>query len=194
MTPAASGVGPVSHFQAPGRGSQIRDLWPWGGNLLAAMLYLTSSKEWAVAGRIVVGIDGSSDGQRALTWALDEARKRSAELVVVHAWEYPAATFAFPIDSEASASEVLSRSLSEVDSHDVEVRKRLVEGRPVNALVREAIDADMLVVGSRGHSGVAAVILGSVSTACVHHATCPVVVVPPPRGVPATHHPAGATT
>jgi nucleotide-binding universal stress UspA family protein len=146
-----------------------------------------------VGGRIVVGIDGSSDGQRALAWALDEARRRSAELVVVHAWEYPAATFAFPVDSEESASEVLSRCLSEVDSHDVEIRTRLVEGRPVNALVREAFEADMLVVGSRGRSGVAAVILGSVSTGCVHHATCPVVVVPPHRGVPAPRRPAGAS-
>jgi nucleotide-binding universal stress UspA family protein len=155
---------------------------------------MTPCKEYAVAGRILVGIDGSADGQRALTWALDEARRRSAELVVVHAWEYPAAAFAFPVDSEESAREVLSRSLSAVDTHDVEIRTRLVEGRPVNALVREALEADMLVVGSRGHSGVAAVILGSVSTACVHHATCPVVVVPPPRGVPAPRQPAGATT
>jgi nucleotide-binding universal stress UspA family protein len=175
-------------------GWSIRDLWPCGDCLAGSHARLTSSEERAVGGRIVVGIDGSGDGQRALAWALDEARRRAVELLVVHAWEYPAATFGFAVDSEENASEVLSRSLSEVDTSDIEIRTRLVEGRPVTALVREAFDADMLVVGSRGHSGVAAVILGSVSTGCVHHATCPVVVVPPPRGVPAPRHPAGAST
>jgi nucleotide-binding universal stress UspA family protein len=132
-------------------------------------------------GTIVVGIDGSEDGQRALAWALDEARRRGADLLVVHVWEYSAAIYAVPLDAEDNASKVLSAGLAEADTHDVQVRTRLVEGRPVHTLVREAEGADLLVVGSRGHSGMAAVVLGSVSTGCVHHATCPVVVVPPPR-------------
>ena len=147
-----------------------------------------------MGGRIVVGIDGSADGQRALTWALEEARKRSAELIVVHAWEYPAATFAFSLYSEESAGEVLSRSLAQVDTDGVQIGTRVVEARPVTALIREALDADMLVVGSRGRTGVAAAILGSVSTGCVHHAPCPIVVVPPPRPVPTPRQPEGAMT
>jgi nucleotide-binding universal stress UspA family protein len=75
----------------------------------------------------------------------------------------------------------LARSLGLVDTEGLEVRPLLVEGRPVPSLVRAAADADLLVVGSRGRSGIAAVILGSVSSACVHYATCPVVVVPPAR-------------
>jgi nucleotide-binding universal stress UspA family protein len=138
-----------------------------------------------MGGRIVVGIDGSKDGQRALEWALDEARGRGAELVVVHAWEYPVAPYTFPLDSGDIASEVLAASLEQVETHDVAVRTRLVEGRPVASLVREAAGADLLVVGSRGHGRVAAVVLGSVSTGCVHHAACPVVVVPPRRAAPA---------
>ena len=138
--------------------------------------------------RIVVGVDGSPDGQRALAWAVDQAAKQSAELVVVHAWDYPTLTYAPSLASEKKASEVLTNSLAGVDTQGVAVRSRLVEGRPVTALIRESLEADMLVVGSRGRSGVAAVILGSVSTACVHHASCPVVVVPPPRTVPVQRH------
>jgi nucleotide-binding universal stress UspA family protein len=83
---------------------------------------------------------------------------------------------------------VLTDALAGIDTEGVAFRTRLVEGRPVTALIRESLDADMLVIGSRGRSGVAAVVLGSVSTAGVHHARCPVVVVPPPRAVPAERH------
>jgi nucleotide-binding universal stress UspA family protein len=129
-----------------------------------------------------------------LAWAVDQAAKQAAELVVVHAWDYLTVTHAPSFASEKRASEVLTNSLAGVDTRGVAIRTRLVEGRPVTALIRESLDADMLVVGSRGRSGVAAVILGSVSTACVHHASCPVVVVPPPRAVPAEPHLAEAQT
>ncbi len=129
---------------------------------------------------IVVGIDGSDDSQRALAWAVEEARKRGAVLEVVHAWELMASDTMAP-DPARSANSLLTRSLAEVDTEGVEVHPRLVQGRPVPSLVRAAAEADLLVVGSRGRSGIAAVILGSVSSACVHYATCPVVVVPPAR-------------
>jgi nucleotide-binding universal stress UspA family protein len=140
----------------------------------------THHKERSVASCIVVGVDGSTAGQRALAWALDEASQRAAELVVVHAWEYPTA-FAFHLDGEQSGREVLTKALAGLDTRGVDVRPQLVEGHPVTALVRESLDADMLVVGSRGRSGISAAILGSVSTGCVHHAACPVVVIPAAR-------------
>ena len=129
---------------------------------------------------IVVGIDGSDDGQRALAWGVDEARKRGAVLQVVHAWELMASDTMSP-DPAANASAVLAQSLTDIDTEGVEVHPRLVEGRPVPSLVRAAAEADLLVVGSRGRSGIVAVILGSVSSSCVHYAACPVVVVPPAR-------------
>jgi len=126
---------------------------------------------------IVVGIDGSDDGQRALRWAVDEARRRDATLEVVYAWELTASHMLSP-DPQGRARSILAESLASVNTDGLEVRPRLVEGRPVPNLIHAAADADLLVVGSRGRSGVAAVILGSVSTACVHYSTCPVVVVP----------------
>jgi len=131
-----------------------------------------------MAETIVVGVDGSDDGQHALAWAIDEARRRGAVLEVVHAWELMASDTMSP-DPAGSARAVLAQSLTDADTRGVEVHPLLVEGRPVPSLVRAAAEADLLVVGSRGRSGIAAVILGSVSSACVHYATCPVVVVPP---------------
>jgi nucleotide-binding universal stress UspA family protein len=57
-----------------------------------------------------------------------------------------------------------------------------VEGDAAEALVTEAKDALMLVVGRRGHGAVARVLLGSVGSYVVAHAPCPVVVVPPGAG------------
>ena len=59
----------------------------------------------------------------------------------------------------------------------IEIEKRLVEGDSGDVLARESADADLVVVGSHGHSGIKAALLGSVSRHVVEHAACPVVVV-----------------
>lgn len=61
---------------------------------------------------------------------------------------------------------------------EVDVQGELIEGRPASALLEAAGDADLLIVGSRGRGGFTGLLLGSVSAQCVHHAPCPVVVVP----------------
>ena len=64
-----------------------------------------------------------------------------------------------------------------VPAADVEMSISAVEGDPARVLLEAAHDADVLVAGSRGHSGVASLLLGSVSQHCAHHAPCPVVIV-----------------
>jgi nucleotide-binding universal stress UspA family protein len=72
----------------------------------------------------------------------------------------------------------LADAVSEVDTADVVVDQMVATGRPGEELAKLSADAEMLVVGSHGHARVAEVMLGSVSSYCVHHSTCPVVVIP----------------
>jgi len=149
-------------------------------------------------GSIVVGVDGSKTSLAALRWAVEEAAFRDARLVAVAAWTFvPPAPLAEPgmvpmpsadlpgqLDAErAAAEEELDAALDEAfpGGPPVEIERKLVEGDPAEALEAEAKHADLVVVGSRGRSGIAAALLGSVTRHVVDHAACPVVVVKIPR-------------
>ena len=137
----------------------------------------------AVTGRIVAGVDGSKQSEVALEWAIDEADRHGADLVVLHAWEYP-----YRMTSEGYAP---GSDLAQVDAAIVidaaierarermagSVLSRLVEGGATQSLLDEAEAADLLVVGSRGRGGFRSMLLGSVAHAVSAHAQCPVVVV-----------------
>jgi nucleotide-binding universal stress UspA family protein len=135
---------------------------------------------------IVVGVDGSEDSKAALRWAVEEARLRGMRLRVVHAWfAYPAIADGIPIVAEdwtalgESARMFVERFVEEVVGvpEGVELEVAAVHGTSANVLVDASREADLLVVGSRGHGGFSGLLLGSVSQQCVHHAACPVVVV-----------------
>jgi nucleotide-binding universal stress UspA family protein len=135
--------------------------------------------------RIVVGFDGSEHSYRALDWALNEARLRGAPVLVVHAFDYRLAG-TDPIVAELLAKEaktLLDRALSRARDKGVDAEGRLECAPPARALVGASEGADLLVVGSRGRGGLVGALLGSVSTACVHDATCPILVIPPPNRV-----------
>jgi nucleotide-binding universal stress UspA family protein len=141
-------------------------------------------------GVIVVGIDHSAGAKAALRFALEEARLRQATLRVVHAWQYgyigatglegflPAAGGELE-DFRRGAAAALDETLREVvaDQDDVAIERRVDQGVPAAVLVEESHDAELLVVGSRGHGGFAQLLLGSVSQQCAQHASCPVVIV-----------------
>lgn len=138
--------------------------------------------------RIVVGVDGSEPAERALDWAIEEARLRGARLLVVSAWHVPAAVYG-PSGFVPPVSESIDQTFEEVAAEatedaagrgreaGVDVETDVREGNPAEILVEAAESADLLVVGSRGRGGVAGLLLGSVSAHCAHHAPCPVVVV-----------------
>lgn len=137
--------------------------------------------------RIVVGVDGSETARAALHWALDEARLRSAAVDVVHAWQMPyVSSFPYPMvdvlsgEFEREARQVLDRMVGGADTSGVPaVEPLLVCDGAARALLDTAKGAELLVVGSRGRGGFTGLLLGSVSQHVVHHASCPVVVVPP---------------
>ncbi len=144
-------------------------------------------------GRIVVGLDGSRGSIAAFDWAVAEARLRGATIDAVLVYRYADASWSFagegvvlPMRSfeevEADAEAALQSHLAEVANHaeGVEVDHHVIEGSPARALLEHAEGADLLVVGSRGHGGFTGLLLGSVSHQVVHHAPCPVVVVPNP--------------
>jgi nucleotide-binding universal stress UspA family protein len=136
-------------------------------------------------GVIVVGVDGSEPSKHALRWATEEARLRDATIKAVHVWQYPVeGTWAgVPLDfydaMERGAAEILHATVAEVAGDDSSKIERVaVCGAPALTLVDVSVGAELLVVGSRGLGGFKGLLLGSVSQQCVHHATCPVVVIP----------------
>ncbi len=135
---------------------------------------------------IVVGVDGSTHGEAALDFAAEEAALRGAHLRVVCAWEfpmvvapmgvYPAESFEGLRDDVEAVVQASMARVAEVQPQ-VECEGVTIEGQPAAVLLKEAQDADMIVVGSRGRGSVASLLLGSVSQEVVHQASCPVVVV-----------------
>jgi nucleotide-binding universal stress UspA family protein len=145
-----------------------------------------------MAGKIVVGIDGSPHASAALRWAADEARLRSATLEVVHAWTFVPVTT--PADSglvpmawtdnvelldvtRRAAEEAAAAQVSEVLGADNAAHVTVVEGSPDDVLLAAAQDADLLVVGNRGRGNLAAALLGSTSSKVADESPCPVVIV-----------------
>jgi nucleotide-binding universal stress UspA family protein len=135
--------------------------------------------------RIVVGVDGSDPSKAALAWAIRQGRLTGATVEAVIAWELPV-NYGTPAplmpprtDCEEVAREIVTLAIADVSSPDeqVTIRRKVVEGNAPRALLDASVGADLLVVGSRGHGGFVEALLGSVSQHCVHHATCPVVVI-----------------
>jgi nucleotide-binding universal stress UspA family protein len=138
-------------------------------------------------GPVVVGVDGSAVSAAAIRFAADEAARRGAALVAVHAWHAPAVTgpgdmMPLVYDPELVAVEegrVLAESVAGLRERypDVPVRREVVEGPARRVLADRSYDAQLVVVGDRGHGGFAGLLLGSVSQHLIYHAGCPVAVV-----------------
>ena len=139
---------------------------------------------------VVVGVDGSRTSIRAVDLAFDQASRLEAPLTAVHAWEMPALLGPTPAwtpeeiaDRLVSEKALLAESLAgHCDRYpDVEVRSTVRLGGAAEVVLAAAGDAQLVVLGSRGRGGFAGLLLGSVSHAVVHHATCPVAIVHPPH-------------
>lgn len=140
---------------------------------------------------IVVGIDDSAGARHALHWAAHEAKLRNARLDVIHVWAIPAQwaqgygiewTIDLEVlggDAQSVAEELVDGMLTEAERPEHMV-VTAIEGNASNVLLEASKSADLLIVGTRGRGGFARLLLGSVSSAIVHHAVCPVVIIPVP--------------
>jgi nucleotide-binding universal stress UspA family protein len=140
---------------------------------------------------IVVGIDGSEHSRRALRWAVREAALRQAALTVLTVNRAVAGTFtgnavAYPGDQErgrsahnAARQETLSvLHAVEADGRPPAVTVHAMTGLPADELIQASLDAELVVVGSRGAGRLRRLVMGSVSAEVAQHARCPVVVIP----------------
>lgn len=143
--------------------------------------------------KIVVGVDGSDCSIQALHLAARMAPALDARVHAVACWDFPKmyADYIPPdLDAfEASAGNALTAALGRAFGPEraVNVSQELIRGPAPAKLVEASADAVMLVVGRRGHGGFMGLHLGSVSSACVSHASCPVLVVHTDDGHRAHH-------
>jgi nucleotide-binding universal stress UspA family protein len=132
--------------------------------------------------RIVVGVDGSEHSNAALRWALAEAEARpDSQVTAVLAWQVPFLSFpgAFDRDElEKAYKNFLIETVSGIAAKPAVPLETLVaEGDPTQTMVEASKDASLLVLGIRGRSPFAGLLLGSVSQGAAATAHCPVVLV-----------------
>ena len=134
---------------------------------------------------VVVGVDGSGGSAGALRWAAEYCATTGARGRAILAWHYPAAAGPAPIghapkpvsnEVYGQMMQTLAAAVAEA-APDATLEQEVGYGHPAQVLVEQSADADLLVVGSRGHSTFKGMLLGSVSMHCVTHAHCPVLVV-----------------
>ena len=135
-------------------------------------------------GVIVVGVDGSDASRDAVGWALGQAVLTGSSLRAVASWRWPNYLTRIPpgvdpaADTAQTLDETVDAALATVDGgQQVELSRRVIEGPAGPALLTQAEDARLLVVGARGRAAFPGMLLGSVAEYCVRHGNCPVVVV-----------------
>jgi nucleotide-binding universal stress UspA family protein len=133
--------------------------------------------------RVAVGYDGAPEAEQALAAAAQLARATGASLRVVRAYTRDPIVLGVPgfarvvpaaVDAER---EQLERAVAALPA-DVQAEPSFVDGDPVRELTRASEESDVLVVGSRGHGPIGAVLTGSVSSRLARTAGCPLVIVP----------------
>jgi nucleotide-binding universal stress UspA family protein len=151
------------------------------------MIYMTKTADSSIR-RIVVGVDGSPSSVAALRWAINEAELTGDTVEAIIVWQYSFAAGGYgwapivadyDIDLRAIAEKALTEAVDKAAGPEcqVTIERRVIEGYAATELVDASADADLLVVGSRGHGTFTDALIGSVSQNCAHHAKCPVVIV-----------------
>ncbi|MFJ7159895.1 universal stress protein [Streptomyces sp. NPDC101118] len=136
---------------------------------------------------ITAGVDGSPESLAAADWAADEAARRGTSLRLLHAWRWEPLDLPLVQNPETEAERarvLLEAALARVRARrpELAVAATVVPEHAVPALLRESRDAELLVLGSRGHGAVLGFLLGSYGQQVIAEAHCPVVSVRRPAG------------
>ena len=138
---------------------------------------------------LMLATDGSPTADKATQTAINLARLVDTELVIVSVWDIPYTTVglapmpvtgAFATVGQDEAQKVVAEAAARAEEAGVEARTIVRRGLPVDEIcvAAEKFDAQFLVLGSHGWGALKRAIFGSVSTGVLHHARCPVLVVP----------------
>ncbi|MFI6035950.1 universal stress protein [Streptomyces sp. NPDC051315] len=135
-----------------------------------------------MTGPITAGVDGTDESLAALAWAAREAVRRDVALRVVHAWRFQSAAAAEVADRDTQEQWVranVQQAAEEITERHpgLQVTTDILEGDAVETLAAAAAEAEMLVLGSRGHGPVVGFLLGSVGQQVIAEGTRPVVLV-----------------
>ena len=142
--------------------------------------------------RILIPLDGSALAEQALPYAIAQAQRFEAELVLLRVLApLPSAPLLGEVarsrakaSSNVLAREYLERVVASVQEHDIPVQVAITEGHPPVEIVRfaEANEVDLIVMCTRGHSGFSRWLLGSVADRVVRGASVPVLLVRARKG------------
>lgn len=142
-----------------------------------------------MSSKIVVGVDGSEGSDRALSEATSVAKRDGAAIVLCHVVERIAAKGDMaPLHAdEPAVKQGIEKQAADLRDAGIEADVRfesVVLGGPARSIADLAAEtgADLIVVGTRGHSALAGVVLGSVTQRLLHLASCPVLCVPGSSG------------
>jgi nucleotide-binding universal stress UspA family protein len=133
---------------------------------------------------IVLALDGSDGSKKAIPVAAEIAEKEDAEIVIAHVTEYLAAKGGeLPHVGEDEIRQEITRQAKELADRGIETKVEMADsvlGGPAHAIVAIAdrTDGDLIVTGTRGHSAVAGLMLGSVAQRLLHIAKRPTLTVP----------------
>jgi universal stress protein A len=143
------------------------------------------------ARKILFPTDFSLASQEALKWATSLARDSGASITIVHVEEPPMAYGGgeMYVGDDEGQREELKKSLVEVVPTDpsIHFEHKLLIGDPANAIVQTAEDenADFIVIGTHGRTGLTRLLMGSVAESVIRHAKCPVLTIKQPASVEA---------
>lgn len=135
---------------------------------------------------IVLGLDGSKQSMLALKFSANLSQTFNAKLIIVHAYPFTSDLRNYKeydkllVLRQAAGLEIFAQARKNIGSLSIEIEDDLLEGPAAEAIISaaESREADLIVLGTRGMGPFKGLLLGSVSTKVMQHATCPVMVVP----------------